>query len=343
MHIFIDESGTFTGVGSAVPSVSVVGALVLPSHKLPQIVSRYAKLRQHFPKSPRGEVKGSRLSELQVGAVMELLRKNGALFFAAIIDLAPHTLDEIEEHRAALAAGLTRNLTDQHTEELRAGIEQLQGRLLRFPYQLFVQGAMQVALLNRVIQDASNFFCQRWPQELGAFHWVVDAKNPAAITDWEEWWSVTLAIWLQAMTINQPAQMLPGGDYRYLQRFTLAELPEYLRQHVPRANQRDVPGLNLGLLLEESFRFSSDPEAGLELVDIATNALRRGLVGNLQEQGWLPLRKLMIHREGLYLQALGFVRDEERPVAMSLLPVLNRFREGGRQMATRGLEWPGDQ
>jgi hypothetical protein len=334
MHIFIDESGTFSGAGAAVPSVSVVGALVLPSHKLQQVFGKYAKLRHNFPRNAKGEVKGSRLSEPQVSAVLETLRKNGALFFAAVIDLAAHTPAEIEEHRAALAAGLAVNLTDEHTHELRAGIARLQDRLLRFPSQLFVQGAMQVALLNQVIEEALNFYSQRWPQELGHFHWVVDAKNPVAITDWEDWWSVTLAIWLQAMTVNRPAKMFADGDFRHLQRFTFDELPDYLKSHVPRAVSASAPGLKLGLLLNENFRFSSEPEPGLELVDIATNALRRGLVGNLQEEGWLPLRRLMIHRPDIYVQVLGFVREEERPVARSLLPVLNRFRKDGKMMLT---------
>ncbi|KGC70120.1 hypothetical protein DP57_5968 [Burkholderia pseudomallei] len=90
----------------------------------------------------------------------------------------------------------------------------------------------------------------------------------------------------------------------------------------------------------ESFRFSSEPEPGLELVDIVTNALRRGLAGNLGEEGWLPLRSLMIHRSDVYVSPVGLISDDNRKLAQSLLPVMNKFRTGGRIMATRGLQWP---
>lgn len=90
----------------------------------------------------------------------------------------------------------------------------------------------------------------------------------------------------------------------------------------------------------ESFRFSSEPEPGLELVDIVTNALRRGLAGNLGEEGWLPLRSLMIHRRDVYVSPVGLISDDNRKLAQSLLPVMNKFRTGGRIMATRGLQWP---
>ncbi len=87
------------------------------------------------------------------------------------------------------------------------------------------------------------------------------------------------------------------------------------------------------------FRFSSEPEPGLELVDIVTNALRRGLVGNLNEKGWLPLRGLMIHRSDVYMSPVGLVSDDDRKLARPLLTVMNRFRGGGRIMATPPLQW----
>lgn len=40
MHIFIDESGTFTGIGGNAPAVSTIGALVLTSHSLPKLFRR---------------------------------------------------------------------------------------------------------------------------------------------------------------------------------------------------------------------------------------------------------------------------------------------------------------
>jgi hypothetical protein len=91
LHIFIDESGTFTGVGAEAPAVSTLGALILTSHNLPKLFRKYERLRFNLTKNGKGEVKGSKLNETQVATVVELLRKNGAIFCASMIDLAEHT------------------------------------------------------------------------------------------------------------------------------------------------------------------------------------------------------------------------------------------------------------
>lgn len=340
MHIFIDESGTFTGVGADAPAVSTLGALILASHRLPKLFGKYERLRANLPKSPKGEVKGSKLNEAQVAAVVELLQKNGAIFCASMIDLAGHTADEIAGHRERRSASLAANLTDGHTQELRDGVTALQDRMARFSDQLYVQGVVTIDLLYRIMQDMIVYHCQRFPKELAEFHWVIDAKDPAVVTDWEDWWSKTLVIWLQAMSLERPGWMLPGGDYRHFRRFIFDELPAYLRDVAPPVDRTHGAGVDLQLMYGESFRFSSEPEPGLELVDIVTNALRRGLVGNLGEAGWIPLRSLMIHRSDVYVSPVGLIADDDRSVAKPLRKVLNRFREGGRIMAAPNFQWP---
>ncbi|MDR3386124.1 MAG: hypothetical protein P4L92_03660 [Rudaea sp.] len=343
MHIFIDESGTFTGIGADTPAVSTLGALILTSHSLPKLFRKYERLRVNLPKNGKGEVKGSKLNEAQVVAVVELLRKNGAIFCASMIDLAAHTADDIAGHRDRQGASLAANLTDGHTQELRDGVAALQARMADFSDQLYVQGAVTIDLLYRIMQDMIVYHCQRFPKELAEFHWVIDAKDPAVVTNWEDWWSKTLVIWLQAMSLERPGAMLPGGDYRHFRRFILAELPAYLRDVAPPGDRTYGAGVDLQLMYGESFRFSSESEPGLELVDIVTNALRRGLVGNLGEAGWLPLRGLMIHRSDVYVSPVGLIHNDNRKLARPLLPIMNKFRTGGRIMATRGLQWPDEE
>ena len=340
MHIFIDESGTFTGVGANAPAVSVLGALVLTSHSMPKLCRQYDRVRASFPKNRKGEVKGSKLNEVQVATVVELLRKNGALFCASMIDLSASTPEDIATHRNCRSASLAANLTDGHTQELRDSVAALQDRMASFSDQLYVQGAVMIDLLYRIMQDMIVYHCLRFPKELAEFHWVVDAKDPAVVTDWEDWWSKTLVIWLQAMSLVRPGVMLSGGDYRHFQRFIFDELPEYLRDVASPGDRTYRAGINLQLMYRESFRFSSEPEPGLELIDIVTNALRRGLVGNLGEAGWLPLRGLMIHRSHVYVSRVGIVPHDDRNLALPLRLVMNRFREGGRILATRGLQCP---
>lgn len=341
MHIFIDESGTFTGVGAAAPAVSTLGALIMPSHRLPKLFKKYGRLRSNLP-TRKGEVKGSLLDERQVAAVIEILRINGALFCASMIDLANHSAEDIAQHRARRSADLAANLTDGHTQELRDSVSALQTRMAGFSDQLYVQGAVMIDLLYNVMQDMIVYHCQRFPKELGEFHWVIDAKNPGAVTSWEDWWSKTLVIWLQAISLVKPGVMLPGGDYRHFRRFIFDELPEYLRDVAPPADRSQGAGVDLQKMFGESFRFSSEPEAGLELVDIVTNALRRGLIGNLGEAGWLPLRGLMIHRSDVYVSPVRLLPPNIK-LARALLPAMNKFRTGGRIMATANLVWPEDE
>src|SRR6202162_6702781 len=77
MHVFIDESRTFSGYHDR--SVSVVGALAIPDGKLAIIQKKYARIRPHLPKK-NGEVKGSLLNEQQIDEVVTLLARNNVLF-----------------------------------------------------------------------------------------------------------------------------------------------------------------------------------------------------------------------------------------------------------------------
>src|SRR5215472_1719023 len=96
MHVFIDESGSFSGYHER--SVSVVGALVLPTWKLPIIRSKYAKLRRFLP-TDKGEVKGRLMNESQVDKVVTLLRRNDAIFELTAVDLGFQTEDEILNYK----------------------------------------------------------------------------------------------------------------------------------------------------------------------------------------------------------------------------------------------------
>src|ERR1035437_765700 len=69
MHIFIDETGSFSGVGNF-PSVSLIGALIIPDANLPSLEKHYGKIRKRLPKADKGEVKGRTLDEQQVGRVV---------------------------------------------------------------------------------------------------------------------------------------------------------------------------------------------------------------------------------------------------------------------------------
>lgn len=332
MHILLDESGTFGGAGTGNMAISTQGALVVPDSRLAKLEKKYAKLRASLDKNKAGEVKGNLLHELQIAEVVDLLRRNEVLFFASLIDLGSHSVDEIEAHRAQGVRKLAENLTDGHTPELRAAVADLQRRMQSFSLPLYSQMVVMTDLLHHMMGDMVNYHAQRQPKELAAFHWIVDGKEPGLVTDWEDWWKNTVIVWLQAKSLSKPGQMFEGGDFRFLEPFLLHRVPGYLVDKVPEPNAKGI-GIDLQKMFWESFRFSSDAEPGLELVDIVTNALRRALKGNLKPEGWLPLRGLMLHKKAPYFRAVS-IQTETRShlVPKELAFVMNQFRTGGRSM-----------
>lgn len=81
MHIFMDETGPFTGIGKE-GSVSLIGAIVVPGSRLPKLEKAYRKLRNSFPLDDKGEVKGRLLNETQVASVISALHEHSALYAA---------------------------------------------------------------------------------------------------------------------------------------------------------------------------------------------------------------------------------------------------------------------
>src|SRR3974390_3421132 len=107
MHVFIDESGSFSGFHAE--SISVVGALAVPDAKLDLLQKKYAKIRARLPLE-KGEVKGRSLNEVQIDEVVTLLARNEVLFESTAIDLGMHT------EQAVLA------YKKQHGEEMLAKV-----------------------------------------------------------------------------------------------------------------------------------------------------------------------------------------------------------------------------
>ena len=72
MHIFIDETGTFTGIGQPL-SISMIGALIVPDGRLRSLEREYGKIRKYLP-TEHCEVKGKRLSEKDIAKLMPILQ-----------------------------------------------------------------------------------------------------------------------------------------------------------------------------------------------------------------------------------------------------------------------------
>ena len=332
VHIYIDESGNFAPVAPGKHSVSVVGALVVPDHKRDQLFARYSRLRLRLPKSASGEVKGKLLSEAEVAAVCELLRRNSCLFEVVGMDLGYETLEGMERHRQVQAEAITRHLTDKHQPGMIEGVWGWRRALEAMPLPLYAQSTVTFETLAAVIRHAPLYYVQRWPAELANFHWVIDGKEVAKTTQVERWWSETMLPMLQSRSRREPMGALEGADYSHFDAKFISETPDYLREY----GFEDETGIDLRRLLKDSFRFSSEAEPGLELVDVVTNATRRAVQGNLRSEGWRHVPRLMVHRNGQYLHLVCLTppdRKRDRPPYSKV--VTRGFSQGGRSMLTR--------
>lgn len=315
MQIFIDESGSFSGFHEG--SIAVVGGLSIPDSKMPMLLKKYSKIRQSLPVE-RAEVKGRKLTESQIAKIVALLARNEAILEISVLDLAAHNSTGVSRYRDTLAEDMTARLSRFNKDaqkEVREAIVQIR----KTPVPLFLQAMATFDMLSNVISHVPLYFAQRQPKELGSFSWVVDGKNPARITDWEIWWSWHAMGALATRSKSNPMPALEGADYTYFDRFEGKD------------KQGNRIGTDLKLLLS-NLRFSAEPEPGLELVDIVTNAVRRALTGRLDYTGWSEIPRLMIHRRDQYLSLMLLESASKEPRHPPYEDVIKHFRSGGKSM-----------
>lgn len=274
-------------------------------------------------------MKGRRLSETEVDWVVSLLLEHDVLFEITAIDMGVHMEADIEAHKEGQQEGITKHLTDLHHPTVHIGCWDLRHRLERMPHQLYVQSVATFELIWRTICHATMYFSQRRPEELGTFYWVVDGKERDRITDWEDWWSYVVMPSLQSKSLRNPMGMFAEGDYSYFRRFD-AEIGEHLKPYAKEPSENNATDLRL--LLTEHFRFSSEPEPGLEMVDILTNATRRALTGRLGPGGWKNIPRMMIHRNNHYVQVIALTQSPLRMSKNPHMQVLKHFCDSGKNM-----------
>jgi hypothetical protein len=317
LHVFIDESGSFTGYHGR--SLSVVGALAIPDGKLEFIKRKYAKMRSCLPLE-NDEVKGRLLNEQKVNQIVTLLARNDVLFEITVIDLGFHTEADIVAYKQQHVKGMLARV-DGFQEPDRTLVEQACHQISATSLPLYVQAIMTFELLHSIISHVPLYFAQRQPQELASFTWIVDGKEPKKITSWEMWWSWYAVGALSNMSRRRPLPRLEGADYSFYDRFT------------GKIDGGPEEGTDTRLLLGD-LRFSSAVEPGLELVDIVVNATRRALVGALGEAGWRGIPRLMIHRKEPYIKFICLRQDGNDIIRHpSYLRVVRQFfSSGGRLM-----------
>jgi hypothetical protein len=316
MKVFIDESGSFSGFHDG--SISVVGMLAIPDAKIEFLTRKYQKIRVKLPLE-KGEVKGRLLNENQIDQVVTLLSRNESLFEITALDLGIQTEDAALDYKKRHGEEMLARVS-LFREDVRPEVEKASREILATSLPLYLQALTTFEVMHRLIGYVTMYFSQRRPSELGSFEWIVDGKDKIKVTEWEKWWSYYARGALSTMSKTRPSPILEQGDYSFYKRSF---------------GSSEEQGTDLKLLLQ-NIRFCSAPEAGLEFVDILSNAVRRTLTGSLRKDGWKNIHRLMIHRKDqTYIQ---FVLFREGPDVIKNAPYERIVREGfsrdGKSMLT---------
>lgn len=332
MKIFIDESGVFRKTENRSYSISCIGSLVIANCYYPKLIKKYLEIRPSLPKDIKGEVKGKMLNEKQVSRIIDLLRRNDALFEAVLIDMNMQDDMYLQEQRNILRENHSNRLSESTQNRYKRTLKMLNSRLDAMSPQLFVQFTLTTKLINRVLQHAPTYFSQRQPKELGEFEWYVDAKGKNGITNAEKWWRLTVSPFLSTLSKNdeEGGVHIRYGDYSYYDNTYGAEIND----HPPIEGGSSSNGTDLRKVFS-NFNFMSDYNYGLELVDIVTNTLRRALMGNLQESGWHNLPEIIIRRQDqLSIPIILFSDGEDVIRHAPYQRIYNKLNPGRKSMLT---------
>jgi hypothetical protein len=322
MYIFIDESGTFTGYHDR--SISVVAAPGYPQRNLRGIQRKYTRIRPSLPKE-NGEVKGRGMEARDVNRIVRILANRQAILEVTAIDLSLHTQAGILAYKDKLAKDNRTELAN-FPEPLRSKVAAAVDFLDDLTPQLFIQALTTFELIHRVICRSILYFAQRRPYELSSFTWVIDGKEPAKVTRWEDWLAFYAPGALIALSNSEPVPM-PEPGCRYL--FDYSFLGPFRRRETA-----DDSSLDPARLLKD-LRFEAGQEMGVEFVDVLENATRRLLRGDLDRDGWTNMHKLMIHRPESYIKFILFRDGPNLVQGANYGAIVNEgFVKNGKRMFT---------
>ena len=271
-------------------------------------------------------MKGRLTDESDIPTLIELLRRNDCLLEIVGIDLNAHTALDVDSHKFELARVMLAGTSSAHHPNVHQLVNDLARRITSLPNQLYVQSSVLIELMRNTCENAVNYYAQRQPRELSAFHWVIDGKSKTGLTEGENLWASIVMPLLMAKSVEQPMALFEGGDFSFFDKFNRPP-PSWLP--IPIGATDTVTDIKQ--LLMEDFRYSSSIEPGLELVDVLVNAARRALIGHLDSHGWSTLPSLMIHRHQQYINLVK-LHDRATEINAALAEILRFFTRGGRQM-----------
>jgi len=322
MHIYIDEAGPFIPPKGR-RRYSLVLALVVPSATVAELSYQFLRLRDGWSQQAV-EIKGSKLNEDQAAQTLGLLAAHGAIAEYYAIDMALHPDNIIDEFKERQASAITANLTPEHAEAVARRAHDDAETIRKLANPLFVQAFMSIHLTLAMLDVCINYFAQRRPEELGRFAWTIDRKD-RTVTEMEHLWSTLMLPVGESRSAQQPYSKVEGFDYTHFAKYEIDEATadEGMRHHLKWMKEKlpfsKAPSGPLRCIdakriwtEERAFEDSKD-NLGLQLADIAATCLCRALNGNLQQQGWEPISRLLIRKKTAPFLQLGKAAAGQHP------------------------------
>lgn len=319
MHIFIDEAGR--GLASKKEAVTCVTSLVVPDSQLKDMTTWFLNIENKYG----GLIKGRKIDQQLRDRILHELLKFDVFVECTAIDMGLHSIDAVSQHKEKRALFIENTPSTQNPflQKMRSSFAE---KIKKTSNQLYVQGNLTWNLVEVTLRHATIYYSQKRPEELGAFHWVIDPKDPGQITPYEKLWTELILPYLQC----QPSLMcINGHDYSHLERFAITEA-DIERLHTDsgkKLHQEDRP-LDLKKIMTEHLSFPDDKKTpGLRLVDVIANAIFRCLNGGSDFKEYKNIGALFFMRNLLNcvgIQSLVDVPQEklrDRPYRTALLSI----------------------
>ena len=263
-------------------------------------------MRETWP-NQQVEIKGSWLTEKQTAELIRLLLPYETLVQFVALDTHTHPDGLVEVLKNRQADAVTAHITRQHHPNPIHHLHQLGESVRTMPNQLFLQTVATWELVMRTIREATLYYVQRQPSELGDISWTIDRKDKD-LTQMEDTWSTLILPLSETEFLKEPLICLRDADYsQFDARYGInpATADAEMRSHwewlesmsgVP-PTRVDTLGTDIKRLLTEQRSFGdSRSNLGLQLADMLSSILRRALNGNLQESGWGEFGGLLVRQ-----------------------------------------------
>lgn len=272
MHTFIDEAGRGNPLDKK--SITCVAALTIPDSQIEEINQWVLEIEKQ-----EGEpLKGRKLTPGLRNKILDELMKFDVFVECSAIDMKFHPIDLTSEHQQKKAGfiGSTPPTTNPFLQKMRSAAAE---GLKETSLPLYVQAHLIWLLIELVLRHSTIYYSQRRPEELGAFHWIIDPKQPGQITDFEKLWTDLVLPYLQ---LKPPLISITDHNYSYFERFAVpeSEIESYRTDSGKTLSKTDYP-LDLKKIMTEHLSFPDDKDTpGLRLADVIANTIFRCLNGS---------------------------------------------------------------